>query len=557
MFNNQKARKLLALGIVTLIMFTGITSASNISLNTGERIEFGQGVILTTTCDTYLSAKLTSEFDGSDAKFYVQDLILSDISIRLHGKRVSLALRNDGADEVLTSNQLYFDLDDNGIVFTSPLSHTDVIDYTTRSQFGANEIGASSITFTNIRKANGSKILSDEVSRVVVETSKGGGCTEPTISCATVSSVCSGTFSSFSTVSGATGQWEDSCFAENEQIFYATDVTKGLYKSSTIPGYGSNLSSVSVSKVSASDLPSGTNYYALGCSYDGKYLIVGGTNSELKYSNDFGATWTSKAKTSFEPNNFTINEIAISDDGSVVVVATARRAFIWLNGKFWTNNTELATWYHGENSGSKTFGTSAAISASGDTIWIGGESNTAGLYLWTASQLTDVVDNRGSLPLYNGIRQIKARWTSSIANANFTGSGIRYIATSADGNVVAVVTWRIVSDNLDKVFVTQDKFATPAYEPSGTATTNSGKAISPIAVSLSRDGKVLGVALGDRSSQSAGTTQTSNNYGQSLTTTLYRDRFMQAIAVSPQGRRVVVGGFPLAGSVSLVILGVA
>ncbi len=171
-------------------MFTGITRATNITINTGQRIEFGQGRILTTTCDTYLSAKLTSEFDGSDANFYVQNLILSDISIRLHSKRVTLALRNDNSNEVLTSNQLYFDLDSNGIVFTSPLAHTDVIDYTTRSQYGANELGTSSITFTNIRKANGSKIRSDEVSRIVLETSKGGGCTEPTISCATVTSAC-------------------------------------------------------------------------------------------------------------------------------------------------------------------------------------------------------------------------------------------------------------------------------------------------------------------------------------------------------------------------------
>jgi len=189
-FKNRVANKFFALGILTLVIFTGITRATNITINTGERIEFGQGRILTTTCDTYLSAKLTSEFDGSDANFYVQNLILSDISIRLHSKRVTLALRNDNSNEVLTSNQLYFDLDSNGIVFTSPLAHTDVIDYTTRSQYGANELGTSSITFTNIRKANGSKIRSDEVSRIVLETSKGGGCTAPTINCATVTSTC-------------------------------------------------------------------------------------------------------------------------------------------------------------------------------------------------------------------------------------------------------------------------------------------------------------------------------------------------------------------------------
>jgi hypothetical protein len=181
---NRSLGKFLTLGLLSVVVFINLTFASNITLNTGQPIQFGQGIVLTTTCDTYLTVKLTREFDTATNSFMVKDLILGDISTKLHSKRLSLALRNDATDTLLTSSNLYFDLDASGIVFTSPLAHTDSINYTSTSAYGANEIGTSSITFTNIRKTDNSKIPADDVSRVLFESSKGGGCTAPTISCA-------------------------------------------------------------------------------------------------------------------------------------------------------------------------------------------------------------------------------------------------------------------------------------------------------------------------------------------------------------------------------------
>ena len=187
---NRSLGKFLTLGLLSVVVFINLTFASNITLNTGQPIQFGQGIVLTTTCDTYLTVKITREYDAATNSFTVKDLILGDISTKLHSKRVSLALRNDATDTILTSSNLYFDLDASGIVFTSPLAHTDSINYSSTSAYGANEIGTSSITFTNIRKTDNSKIPADDVSRVLFESSKGGGCTAPTISCATVSSTC-------------------------------------------------------------------------------------------------------------------------------------------------------------------------------------------------------------------------------------------------------------------------------------------------------------------------------------------------------------------------------
>lgn len=533
-FKNSVANKFFALGILTLVMFTGITRATNITINTGQRIEFGQGRILTTTCDTYLSAKLTSEFDGSDANFYVQNLILSDISIRLHSKRVTLALRNDNSNEILTSSQLYFDLDSNGIVFTSPLVHTDVIDYTTVSQFGENEIGTSSITFTNIRKANGLKIRSDEVSRIVLETSKGGGCTEPTISCATVASLCLGTFtSSFTEIPTVSGKWDETCFAENEGYFYGLEVSNGLYRSSAIPGYGSSFSSVTLSSVVESKFASGS-YYGLGCSRDGKYIIVGGTNNQIRYSSDFGANWTIKNTSSFQ-NGGTVASIAISDDGNVVAIMQNSFVNFWVNGNFWASSTSNANAYT-----SISTGNSVAMSSSGDVIWGGGGSTSKGLYRWSSTQFSNL-GNKVS---------VAAQWNSVDNKSNVFGQYIRYVATSSDGNVVA-----ITSITNSKLYVTRDKFVT-YYEPSNLATSVSNTSVQPISVSISSDGKGMAVSLGAWSNQSTGTTQSSNNYGESFVSTAFTGRYMQTISISPQGRRIVTGGFPLSGGSKLVLLGV-
>lgn len=522
------------LGLISTLILVNLTNASNISLNTGDSIQFGQGVILTTTCDTYLTVKLTREYDATTDTFTVKDLILGDISIKLHSKRVSLALRNDATGSILTSSDLYFDLDQNGIVFTSPLSHTDSIDYTSNSAYGANEVGTSSITFTNIRKSNGSKIPADDVDRFLLETSKGGGCTAPTISCASVASLCLGTFTtSFTQIPSVLGQWEETSFAENEEFVYGLDVSKGLYKSSRIPGYGSSLSSVTLSSVANSKFASAA-YYGFGCSRDGKYLIVGGTNNQIKYSSDFGSTWQTKDTSSFQ-NGGTVGSIAISDDGQVVAILQTNFVNFWVNGNFWLSTTSNANAYTAITSGN-----SLAMSSSGNIIWGGGGSGSKGLYRWSSTQFSGS-GNKAS---------VSAEWNSVDNRSNLFGQYIRSVATSADGNTVA-----ISSITNSKLYITRDKFVT-YYEPSNLATSFNGTSIQPITVSMSSDGKGMAVSLGAWVGQSTGTTQSSNDYGVSFVSTAFTGSYMQTISISPQGRRIVTGGFPTTPTSKLVLLGV-
>lgn len=180
----RKYPKFIVLGIGYLFLFVNFTLAANITINNNSSTEFGQGYALTTTCDTYLTVNFTSEFDNATSKFNMKNMTLGDISTKLHDKKVTLSLLNESTNQIVSSSNLYFDIDSTGTVFTSPLSTTSNIDYTTVSTGGANEVGTSSITFINLLKQNGSKIPTEEVNRVIIETSQTGECTVPVITCA-------------------------------------------------------------------------------------------------------------------------------------------------------------------------------------------------------------------------------------------------------------------------------------------------------------------------------------------------------------------------------------
>jgi hypothetical protein len=126
--------------------------------------------------------KITREIDSASGNFYAKDLTIGDISTQLHSKKVNITL-NDASESKISSSNLYFEVSSTGIVFTSPHATTSSINYLAVSSGGANEVGTSSITFTNIRKQDSSRILADEITRVLIETSGNGGCTAPVLSC--------------------------------------------------------------------------------------------------------------------------------------------------------------------------------------------------------------------------------------------------------------------------------------------------------------------------------------------------------------------------------------
>ena len=169
--------------VMVIALVLNFVRASNINLNPNSKVEFGQGLVLATTCDTFLTLKITQEIDAATGIFYAKNLTIGDISTQLFDKRVTITL-NDESESKLNSSNLYFDVDSSGTSFTSTHAFTSSINYLTVSSGGANEIGTSSITFTNIRKQDGSRIMADAIKRVLIETNGSGGCTAPVASCA-------------------------------------------------------------------------------------------------------------------------------------------------------------------------------------------------------------------------------------------------------------------------------------------------------------------------------------------------------------------------------------
>jgi hypothetical protein len=180
----KNKRWLIFLLAAALFVSCGITYAANVRINSGSAAEFGQGSTIATACDKYLSVALSSEVSGANNTFYVKNVTVSDISTKLHDKRVKLYLVDGTSSAILSTSNLYFDVDATGAAFTSPLTVTSTPDDTTVSTHGANEVGMSSLTFSNVVAQDGSKIPSTQVSKVLLETSKSGNCSVPIKSCA-------------------------------------------------------------------------------------------------------------------------------------------------------------------------------------------------------------------------------------------------------------------------------------------------------------------------------------------------------------------------------------
>ena len=177
---SNKRRQFNVISLLLIVLFATYTYASNITLNSSEDVEFGQGSIETVTCDTYIRAKLSSEIDPATGIFYIKQLILSDLSLRLHDRTVSIELL-DANDSVLNSN-MSFSVAADGLTFTSTRAHVDILDAFTQG-LGANaqaEMGSNQITFTSLDTEENPPIPSNSVANVTLQTSGNGNCTVPT-----------------------------------------------------------------------------------------------------------------------------------------------------------------------------------------------------------------------------------------------------------------------------------------------------------------------------------------------------------------------------------------
>lgn len=101
--NLKKIKMALATGVIAGAIGIGSTLASNISLNNGGNVEFGQGVAQTTACDDSVILTPQSTFVNSEdnAEFLFTSLSVTDISSNCNGITFTIKAYKNGQDSPL------------------------------------------------------------------------------------------------------------------------------------------------------------------------------------------------------------------------------------------------------------------------------------------------------------------------------------------------------------------------------------------------------------------------------------------------------------------------
>lgn len=176
-FPHKIQKRLIAFTFILMASFLTFTYALNINLGTQNQVEFGQGSRETVTCDTYVDVKIKSNVDPSTGVFYVDQLILSDLSLQLRERTVSIDLL-DQNDSILNSS-LSFSVGSDGLTFSSTREHVDVLDAFTAGLGENEELGSNQITFTSLGTEEPTPIPSNSVANVTLQTSGSGSCSIP------------------------------------------------------------------------------------------------------------------------------------------------------------------------------------------------------------------------------------------------------------------------------------------------------------------------------------------------------------------------------------------
>jgi hypothetical protein len=161
-----KRNLLIALGVTGCLAIgaLGSTLAANISLNSGEVVEFGQGVVQTTACDSQVIMTPKSEFvNGIPGEFKLTEIDFSDFdttdqsggSQGCAGKYFELKVYNDNGD--LSSPTISFAVRSNGTFVSEDGEMT--------TEFASSETSTATLTFET------ATVSAADVSRITIQSS--------------------------------------------------------------------------------------------------------------------------------------------------------------------------------------------------------------------------------------------------------------------------------------------------------------------------------------------------------------------------------------------------
>ena len=101
---SSSSKVMLGLAGIAAVALLGSTLAANISLNSGTGVEFGQGVALTTACDSEITSTPTATFANAEGggTFKFSTVAFSNVSSACLGKTFTLKAYGDTSATPLT-----------------------------------------------------------------------------------------------------------------------------------------------------------------------------------------------------------------------------------------------------------------------------------------------------------------------------------------------------------------------------------------------------------------------------------------------------------------------
>jgi hypothetical protein len=173
-------RNLFALALISFIAAISPTLAANISINAGDSAEFGQGILATSTCDSYLMMVPKPVLQND--VFYLDTLEIKDISSLNHDNSFTIQIYTETGTTGLLATPAVIQVGSDGISFTKTSSG----DNTTLETITANtstpgggakaEPGTSSIRLKSITTDGVTKIRAQDAMKFTLQTSGSGSC---------------------------------------------------------------------------------------------------------------------------------------------------------------------------------------------------------------------------------------------------------------------------------------------------------------------------------------------------------------------------------------------
>lgn len=211
-----KRIKYLVFALISLLPL-GYTLAANINLGSGSPIEFGQGIVVATSCDDHIRITPKSVFANWENDFQMREFTVSDVANECMGKSFEIgffgetnsALSNPHGPLVVhfsssVPGNIHFELDSNNITLaTFKTTRIDTSSVGIGPEGASQRIGASSFTLGYLVKDDFMPFFTHQVSRITVQTHSALGyvpsaMSDPYLSnCLAIASTNSGALESF------------------------------------------------------------------------------------------------------------------------------------------------------------------------------------------------------------------------------------------------------------------------------------------------------------------------------------------------------------------------